>query len=222
MFGEMSSISKKDGRLEGHAKDPISSGLALENFVPKDYWKNHGGEVMILGAGGSAISMGAYLMRKDFAGNYPSKIVITNRSQPRLTEIENIFKQLDPGGIEFEYVLTPEPGQNDEVLKRIKTNSLIVNATGLGKDRPGSPLLDTCEFPENSLVWEINYRGDLRFMHQALEQKNKKKLVVEDGWKYFIHGWTQVIAQVFHIDIIGERLAICDKIASDIQNASNK
>ena len=27
MFGEMSSISKKDGKLCGHAKDPISSGL---------------------------------------------------------------------------------------------------------------------------------------------------------------------------------------------------
>ena len=28
MFGEMSSISKKEGRLEGYAKDPITSGLA--------------------------------------------------------------------------------------------------------------------------------------------------------------------------------------------------
>ncbi|HYB21965.1 MAG TPA: shikimate dehydrogenase, partial [Thermodesulfobacteriota bacterium] len=34
MFGELSCISKKNGHLQGFAKDPISSGLALEAFVP--------------------------------------------------------------------------------------------------------------------------------------------------------------------------------------------
>ena len=28
-----------------------------------------------------------------------------------------------------------------------------------------------------------------------------RHLQIEDGWTYFIHGWTQVIAEVFHIDI---------------------
>ena len=51
-LGEVSSISKMDGRLCAHAKDPISRGLALENFVPKDYWKTYGGDVLLLGAGG--------------------------------------------------------------------------------------------------------------------------------------------------------------------------
>ena len=37
-FGELSSISKLDGQLRAHAKDPISSGLALDAFVPKDHW----------------------------------------------------------------------------------------------------------------------------------------------------------------------------------------
>ena len=39
-LGEVSSISKKGGKLCAHAKDPISSGLALENFVPANYWTN--------------------------------------------------------------------------------------------------------------------------------------------------------------------------------------
>lgn len=203
-FGELSSISKLDGQLRGHAKDPISSGLAMEAFVPENHWKNTGADVFIMGAGGSAIAMGAYLMQEKYKGNYPSKIVIANRSEPRLIEIERIFKQLDPGGIEFEYYLTPDAHQNDAILKKIKPYSLIVNATGLGKDRPGSPLTDDCTFPENSLVWEINYRGDLRFMHQALEQKERRNLFVEDGWIYFVHGWTQVVAEVFHIDITGK------------------
>ena len=28
-----------------------------------------------------------------------------------------------------------------------------------------------------------------------------RELIVEDGWIYFIHGWTRVIAEVFHMDI---------------------
>jgi len=40
---------------------------------------------------------------------------------------------------------------------------------------------------------------------------------VEDGWTYFIHGWTQVIAEVFHIDIKGDALAACDRIARNMR-----
>jgi shikimate 5-dehydrogenase len=79
-------------------------------------------------------------MREEFAGNYPAKIVVANRSKPRLKEIEEINAKLDPFGIEFSYHLTPEPGQNDKVLSKMPKGSLIINATGLGKDRPGSPL----------------------------------------------------------------------------------
>ncbi len=217
-FGELSSISKLDGKLCGHAKDPITSGLSLDEFIPKDHFKNTGADVFIMGAGGSAISMGYHLMQERFKGNYPSKIVIANRSQPRLSEIEKIFKQLDPGGIKFEYYLTPEPGQNDEVLSQMKEGSVIINATGLGKDRPGSPLTDEAVFPKKSLVWEINYRGDLKFMHQALAQQEKQELTVVDGWKYFIYGWTAVISEVFHIPIEGEILDKCDEIASGFRN----
>jgi len=215
MFGEMSSISKRGAKLRGHAKDPISSGLSLEQFVPKNYWAEHrDAGVMIMGAGGSAIAMCSYLMRKEFEGNYPSKIVIANRSKPRLDEIERINAELDPGGIEFEYCLTPDEGQNDAVMHRMGPGSLIINATGLGKDRPGSPLTSKAVFPEKALVWEINYRGDLLFLHQAEAQKEKRSLVIEDGWKYFIFGWTQVIGEVFDVEIEGEILERLDKIAA--------
>src|ERR1035437_3465520 len=67
-------------------------------------------------------------------------------------------------------------------------------ATGLGQDRPGSPLSDQVVFPERGLIWDFNYRGSLEFLHQAQRQQHDRDLVVEDGWRYFIHGWTQVVA----------------------------
>ncbi len=214
-FGEMSSISKDGDKLCGHAKDPITCGLAMEEFIPKNYWKEHPeAGVFIMGAGGSAISMCSYFMREEFKGNYPSHIIVANRSQPRLTEIEEINKTLNPGSVRCEYYLTPEFSQNDAVLNKMSEGSLIINATGLGKDRPGSPLTDDAVFPKNAMVWEINYRGDLRFMYQALEQKEKQSLMVEDGWMYFVYGWTSVISEVFHTPIEGETLKEMDRIAA--------
>ncbi|HEY5586505.1 MAG TPA: shikimate dehydrogenase [Ruminiclostridium sp.] len=214
----MSSISKKDGRLEGYAKDPISSGLSFEAFIPKDYWKKYGGEVFIMGAGGSAIAMSSYLLNKNKGDNVPSKLIIGNRSKPRLDEIQKIVKEIAP--VPAEFYLTPETTQNDLILKNLKPHSVIVNATGLGKDRPGSPLSDACEFPRDSLVWEINYRGDLLFMHQALKQMEAKNLHIEDGWIYFVHGWTQVISEIFHVEITGTVFRECEKIANDLRGGN--
>ena len=211
-LGEVSSISKKDGQYRAHAKDPISSGLALEHFVPENYWKDYGGDVLLMGAGGSSLAMSVYLTQEKFGDNVPEKIIIANRSQPRLDAAKQILNGLNPR-TKFEFVLNPTPADNDRTLASLKPHSLVVNATGLGKDAPGSPLTDDCQFPEDSLVWEINYRGNLIFKDQAEAQSKEKRLHVEGGWTYFIHGWTQVISEVFHIPIEGETLEKLSEIA---------
>lgn len=211
-LGEISCISKKDGRYCAHAKDPISSGLALEAFVPKNYWKEHGGEVLLLGAGGATLAMSVYFTQEKFGDNVPKKIIIANRSLPRLKEARRILENRNKK-VQFEFIHNPTPDKNDEALAALPSYSLVVNATGLGKDGPGSPLTDACNFPENSLVWEINYRGDLVFKEQAEAQKEQKDLFVEDGWTYFIHGWTQVVSEVFHVSIEGEVLDELSRIA---------
>lgn len=218
-FNELSSISKLDGKLCGHAKDPITCGMAMEEFVPDGYWKAHPeAGVLIIGAGGSAISMCSYYMRNAGRGNDPAKIVVSNRSQPRLDAIRKISSQMNPAGIPTEYYLSPQTTDNDAVLAKMGRGSLIINATGLGKDRPGSPLSDAAVFPEDALVWEINYRGDLLFRHQAEAQAASRRLTVNDGWMYFIYGWTQVIAEVFHQEILGEKLKKMDQIAAKFNN----
>ena len=211
-LGEVSSISKKGGKLCAHAKDPISSGMALENFVPANYWTQYDGDVLLLGAGGSTLAMSVYFAQEQFGANVPKRIIIANRSVPRLESAQAILDGINPK-IHFEYIHNPTPADNDKTLASLKPHSLIVNATGLGKDGPGSPLTDDCVFPEDSLVWEINYRGDVLFKRQAEAQAQSRRLHVEDGWIYFIHGWTQVISEVFQIDIKGELLEKLSEIA---------
>jgi len=190
--------------------------MAMEAFIPDNFWENHNGEVFIIGAGGSARAISSYLFSKEKKGNMSSKLIINNRSKSRLEKFKRIFKEINDE-VEVEYNLSPNTAQNDEVLSRLKPYSLIVNATGLGKDRPGSPLSDDCEFPEHSLIWELNYRGERKFMHQAIEQKEKKDLYIEDGWMYFIQGWSQVIFEVFDIEYDSDLVDRLDKVASKIK-----
>ena len=210
-LGEVSSLSKKDGKFCAHAKDPISSGLALEAFVPPNFWKDHGGEVLLLGAGGSSLAMSLYFAQERHGDNVPSKIIIANRSTPRLESAKQHLAGIT-NRVKLEYSHGPTPVDNDKLVAALPPYSMVVNATGLGKDAPGSPTTDAVVYPKNSLSWEINYRGDLIFMRQAQDQAKANNLTIEDGWIYFIHGWTQVISEVFHIPIEGK---VLDKL-SDI------
>jgi len=221
MFEELSSISKEGGRLVGRAKDPISSGLAMEAFVPEGFWTDGGGDVFLMGAGGSALAISSYLTKQEHGVNIPRRIVVSNRSQARLDSAKALLSKIDTP-TEFAYILCPEPQDNDAVLHRLPDRSLVVNATGLGKDRPGSPLTDEAQFPKGSLVWELNYRGDLLFMHQANRQKDARQLHVEDGWVYFLHGWTQVIQDVFRLALDRPTFDRLEDIALQFQRGQIK
>ena len=199
-LGETSCLSKQGTRLVCHAKDPISSGLALDGFLPERHFERTGAEVFSMGAGGSTIAITWHLMQKGRRADRPSRIVVSNRSQARLDEIRRIHAELD-SGVPAEYVLAPQTSDNDAVLLGLKPGSLVINATGLGKDAPGSPLTDAARFPDRAIAWDLNYRGDLVLLDQARAQKAERSLQIEDGWTYFLHGWTQVIAEVFQIDI---------------------
>lgn len=200
MMAETSCLSKRNGELICHAKDPISSGLSLDGFLPDDHFVDTQAEVFSMGAGGSTIALTWHLMQASRGQNRPSRIVVSNRSQPRLDHIRSIHEALG-SYIPVDYVLAPTAQDNDAILSSLRPGSLVINATGLGKDAPGSPLTHQAKFPDNGIVWELNYRGDLVFLDQATTQAEARKLQVEDGWTYFIHGWTQVIAEVFDITI---------------------
>ena len=211
--GEISSISKRAGRLEGHAKDPITAGLSMDHIVGDNYFGRTGGHVLIFGAGGSAVATVLHLINKEAAGDRPARIIVVNRSQPRLERLAEMVRELG-ADIEMEYIANEDPRANDELMARLPEGSVVINATGMGKDIPGSPISDEGLFPCNGIAWEFNYRGELDFMHQALRQVQSRHVTVEDGWVYFVHGWSQVIAQVLDIPISDELFERLEKAAA--------
>jgi shikimate 5-dehydrogenase len=199
-MGEISSLYKRDGKLNARAADPWTVGYSLDAFIPANHWNNTGAEVLILGAGGSAIALAWHLSKAGHGANRPAKIHVANRSTPRLGHLRDLHAGWECG-VPLATHHVPRPEDADALMRLLPPGSLIVNATGLGKDAPGSPLTHACVFPERALVWEFNYRGDLVFLDQARAQEHSRNLQIEDGWVYFLHGWTRVISDVFDIDI---------------------
>jgi shikimate 5-dehydrogenase len=213
---EISSISKLEGRLEGHAKDPITAGKSLDAIIGEDYFGRTGGDVLSFGAGGSAIATLLHLINKKNSGDRPKNFTFVNRSQGRLDHAKEMVGKLETD-IQIEYIQNADPKINDEIMAKFVPYSIVINATGMGKDTPGSPITWDGKFPMNSIAWEFNYRGELDFMHQALAQVDSGNVTVEDGWVYFVHGWTQVVAQVLHFDLTPELFDRLKKAAETVR-----
>ena len=145
---------------------------------------------------------------------------MVNRSPGRLVHARQMVESQETD-IQVEYICNQDPIKNDAFMAAMPPGSIVINATGMGKDTPGSPITNGGLFPLNGVAWEFNYRGELDFMHQALAQKEARNLLVEDGWLYFVHGWTQVIAQVLHIDLNTTLFERLKTVAESIRNPDN-
>jgi shikimate dehydrogenase len=215
---EVSCISKRDGRVIGHAKDPITAGRSLRALLGPGYFGRTGGEMLCLGAGGAGTAISVYLMSGQTPADPPGRIVMVDKSQESLDALRRVHGRLGRSSTEIEYVENADPAENDELLAGLPPGSLVVNATGMGKDVPGSPVTDSARFPERSVVWELNYRGELDFLRQARRQERTRDLRIEDGWSYFLHGWSEVIAEVFHVELTPERFELLSAEAEAIRS----
>jgi shikimate 5-dehydrogenase len=206
LCGETSCLSKRDGTLYARATDMVSAGRSLDEFLPADHFQETGAEVLCLGAGGSAIAITIHLLRRHAKSGRPPLITVVNRSQGRLDAMRAIHARVNASA-EVAYIRNVDPLVNDELIGKLPAGSLVINATGMGKDTPGSPISDAAGFPANGIVWEVNYRGGLDFLKQATKQRAGRALQVHDGWRYFIHGWATVIEEVFDLKIDDDQLA---------------
>ncbi len=221
---ELSCIVSREGRLHGAAKDPVTSGQAFEDLVAEDHFSTTGGEVVCLGAGGSGLAFVLYLIGRRASSDRPSRIVLVNRSPERLKAVEEVLADVDRGPTSIEFRATSDPREVDAVIAGSPPGTVVANATGLGKDRPGSPSSDEVRFPDHAVVWDFNYRGDLRFLQQARTQAEQqspdRRLRIEDGWRYFVYGWSAVIAEVFDLDLTSSDIDRLAEVAADLRPSS--
>jgi len=187
-LGEVNCIVRRPGALTGLATDTLTAGLALRDILGPGPAPP---AALILGAGGAAVALAVVLYR-DYA---PDLVALTDISAPRLEHVRSLTRA--------RCELINSPADHDRLLAAMPPGSLIVNATGMGKDRPGSPLTRAARFPAGATAWDFNYRGDLAFLDLARSQGIR----AINGWNYFLHGWSQVMARVFGFDLTPELFA---------------
>ncbi|MFI6824597.1 hypothetical protein ACIBJE_27185 [Micromonospora sp. NPDC050187] len=194
-LAETSALVARDGWIDGLALDTVTSQMALRSIVPG----MAGRDVLVMGAGGAALALCDYFAHR--AGDdAPARVTVTDIADQRLAAISADVATGDPGITWRTHRLAPGD-VHDDLLADLAPGALVVNATGMGKDRPGSPLSDDATFPHGGYAWEFNYRGELGFLRQARNRAEADALTVSDGWRYFVHGWTRAIDAVFDLDI---------------------
>jgi shikimate 5-dehydrogenase len=197
---EISCISKRGDELVGHAIDPVADGRALDAVLGAGYFGRTGGELVSLGAGGAAAALALHIINKSDLADCPHRFTLVDLDVNRLAHVQAMVAKL-PTTVDFCFLHHRDSSENDALLACLPPASVVINATGMGKDRPGSPITDAAEFPLLGVAWDLNYRGALDFMHQAYRQQAARNLTVADGWIAFLHGWTGVISQVLDIEI---------------------
>ena len=113
--GEVSCISKRNGQLVGHAKDPLTGGMSLDALLGSTYFERTVGHVLNFGAGGSGKAIALHLIEKDNPADRPERFIMVNRSIPRLTKFKEMVESLEMD-IQFEYILNNDPNRNDEIM----------------------------------------------------------------------------------------------------------
>jgi shikimate 5-dehydrogenase len=212
LLNEVSCIAKRGGRMLGAALDDRTSSLALRGLAGEGWWSG-GGELLLLGAGGASIATVLGVHRAAVAGlDAPARIRVTSRTGHRLEELEAVAREVGLG-IPLVPVVTGTASDSDAVVESLPPRSVVVNATGMGKDRPGSPLTDTVRYPLDSIAWDMNYRGERLFLSQAEAGAGERRTTVVDGWHYFIHSWTHVVSVVHDVPIDHDTFERLSRIA---------
>lgn len=181
--GEVNAVRRTPSGLLGFARDPVSVGRVVDRIWPA----GTGDEVVCLGAGGTAVALGRHLLARP-----PTpRLVFTDRRAEAVAHLR--------ATLGADVATRVGPGPWDELVANARVGALVVNATGMGKDRPGAPLSPSARFPPGAVVWELNYRGALPLLSQARTQH----VAAHDGWSLFCEGWAAALAAVLELDEAG-------------------
>jgi shikimate 5-dehydrogenase len=203
---EVDCISKQDGNLVAHSMDPTGSRQSLQTILGPHYWGRYEGHVLCLGAGGAGTAITVNLLTQAQSEDRPHRLLVVNDHQYGLDRLRSVVEHIE-STVEVEYSLNNDPRRNDALLASLPEGSLVINATGMGKDRPGSPITHEGLFPLHGVAWDLNYRGELTFLHQASVQAEQRHVRVFDGWDFFVVSWANHIAEIFHLTVTPQQFA---------------
>lgn len=189
-LGEINAIRRTaSGHLAGFARDQISTGLVVDAIWPA------GTCAVSLGAGATATALARHLLARP---EPPPNLWFVDVRDDAAAHLERcVAADAKRRGVVLQTVVGSGPW--DRIIAAAEARSLIVNATGLGKDRPGAPVSLDVTFPTEGVVWDLNYRGDLRFLEAARRQAARQRLHVHDGWSLFCQGWATALSAVLDL-----------------------
>ncbi|TDC40104.1 shikimate dehydrogenase [Micromonospora sp. 15K316] len=215
---EVNALATADGGVTGYARDPVALGHVLPALLPPARAGGHAGlNVLCLGAGGAATALllTLHLGATDRDGarlDAPAHVTFTDTRPEALTELRRVADRARIDASRVSYVTVGSAWESDALLAGLPTPALVVNATGLGKDSPGSPLTEKAPLGPAQVAWDLNYRGDLTFLRQAAEAGAH----AVDGWDYFVAGWAAALTAIAGIPLTGDLLTrLADAAARD-------
>jgi shikimate dehydrogenase len=198
---ELNAIDTRNG-IRALARDPQSLGILLDAMTPE--WIGPGRSMICIGSGGAATAL-MLAMGLDIPATITSGQAVRRAAEARrgsltilgvdpqaLAAVRAVQQRAGIPDTDVTTALATTPTVTGTYTRHAGPGSVIVNATGLGKTTPGSPLARPEDLPHGVLAWDFNYRGPLTFLQQAEEAG----AATMNGWNYFLAGWTAALAAI--------------------------
>ncbi|TDD65272.1 hypothetical protein E1262_25750 [Jiangella aurantiaca] len=190
----------RDG-VDAHARDPLALAAVLRGFDEAGR-----ADVVVYGAGGAGTAL-LLALTLDVEATLAAGRPVPAEGGPRTVTVLDT----DDGALAALQATAERGGVLDDRLRLLDApgpaplpdGALVVNATGLGKDRPGSPLPSGTVLPPAATAWDFNYRGDLTFLSDARAQG----ATAVDGWDYFVAGWGAALTAIAGVPLTDDLLA---------------
>jgi shikimate 5-dehydrogenase len=218
---EINTLASRDS-LAGYARDALSLTCILPGLAARSPVGTLAGlHVLCLGAGGAATAL-LLALHLDISvcpdtattisprADCPAHVTFADSSAEALDALRRVAARarIDPARLSFAHVRGV--GDCDRLVAELPVPALVINATGLGKDQPGSPLTPAAHLGPGTLAWDLNYRGSLTFLHQAAA----RGAAVLDGWEYFIAGWAGALTAIAGISFTARLLTQLAEVAA--------
>jgi shikimate dehydrogenase len=218
-LGEVGMIYWREGRLVGDASDPFAIlKVARRLLTASESWKNGPRAAIILGGGGAGVALADSLIHEKDLGC--TRVTIAEIDSERVLTLRSQISSWSPP---FPVQVQLVKHSSDDLVSGAGSGSLIANASGLGKDRPGSPISEFAVFPHGAIAWEFNYRFIAQvqptFWDISLRQAQSQTLTLEDGWDYFVWNWLEMLSNI--VGLSPDSFYLCfSRVANEIRYSS--